>query len=101
MDNIRDERENKGISKYYKPKYKVTQSMIGDNSKKCKIYEYIQREHQPYYLRLNAILDSGEAQYQETTLEEITAINAQDNPANDLPALVRQNSQLQYSKMLH
>ena len=45
------------------------------------------------YLRLNSILDNGEAQYQETSLEEIQAISEQANPA-----LVRQNSQLRYSR---
>ena len=68
--------------------------MIGSKSKKRDIYEYIHREHAPYYLRLNSILDNGEAQYQETTLEEIKLITEQDNPA-----LVRQNSQLRYSKL--
>ena len=43
--------------------YHVTTSMIGSNSKKRDIYEYIHREHPPFYLRLNAILDNGEAQY--------------------------------------
>ena len=28
MDNIKEERERKGISKYYKPNYEVTQSRI-------------------------------------------------------------------------
>ncbi len=81
MDNIRDEREGKGISKYYKPGYQVTQSMIGSKSKKRDIYEYIHREHAPFYLRFNSLLDNGEAQYQETTLEEIKSITEQDNPA--------------------
>jgi hypothetical protein len=94
MDNIRDEREGKGISKYYKPKYQVSQSMISTRSDKRDIYEFIQRQHAPFYLRLNSILDNGEAQYQETTLEEIKIISEQDNPA-----LVRQNSQLRYSKL--
>ena len=35
----------------------------------------------PMYLRLNSILDNSEAQYQETTIEEIKAITEQDNPA--------------------
>lgn len=41
MDSIKDEREGKGISKYYKPMYQVTQSLISSNSKKRDIYEYI------------------------------------------------------------
>ena len=89
MDSISDEREGKGISKFYKPKYLVTQSMITDNTKKRKIYEVIQRMGNPMYLRLNSILDNGEAQYQETTIEEIKEITEQDNPA-----IVRLNSQL-------
>ena len=43
MDNIREEREGKGISKYYKPKYQVSQSMISTNTDKRDIYEFIQR----------------------------------------------------------
>ena len=75
MDNIKDEREGKGISKYYKPMYNVTQSLISTNSKKRDIYEYIQRQHGPYYLRLNSILDCGEALYSSTTMEEIREIS--------------------------
>lgn len=41
MDNIQNEREGKGVSKYYKPMYQVSQSMISSNSKKRDIYEYI------------------------------------------------------------
>ena len=63
MDNIQNEREGKGISKYYKPMYQVSQSMISNNSKKRDIYEYIQRHKEPIYLRLNSVLDNGEAQY--------------------------------------
>lgn len=44
MDNIKDEREGKGISKYYKPNYQVSSSMINScNSKKRDIYEFLQR----------------------------------------------------------
>ena len=35
----------------------------------------------PMYLRLNSILDDGEAQYQETSIEEMKAITDQENPA--------------------
>ena len=87
MDSIKEEREGKGISKYYKPNYTVTQSMITNSTKKRDLYEYIQRTTSPYYLRLNSILDNGEALYQETSLEEIKDLTDQDNPA-----VVRQNS---------
>ena len=81
MDSITDEREGKGISKFYKPTYLVTQSMITENTKKRKIFEAIQRMEYPMYLRLSSILDDGEAQYQETSIEEMKAITDQENPA--------------------
>ena len=71
MDSISEEREKKGVSKYYRPQYQVTSSMISNNSKKRDIYEYIQRQNSPQFLRLNSIMDNGEAQYQESTFEEI------------------------------
>ena len=87
LDSIENEREGNGISKYYKPNYVVSQSLIGVNANRREIYEYIKKNSAPYYLRLNSILDNGEALYQETSYEEIQQISAQDNPA-----LVKQSS---------
>lgn len=63
MDSIQNEREGNGISKYFKPSYTVSQSQIGSNAQRRDIYEYIKRTSEPNYLRLNSILDNGEAQY--------------------------------------
>ena len=95
LDSIQKEREGNGISKYYKPSYIVSQSTIGANVNRREIYEYLKRENSPIYLRLNSILDNGEAQFQETTYEEIQKISAQNKPA-----LVKQNSQLAYSRTM-
>ena len=42
IDEIENEKEGKGISKYYKPRYNVSQTTInGSNPSKENIYEYI------------------------------------------------------------
>ena len=72
MDELGNIREQKGISKYYKPKYFVSNSAIRNtNSKKIDIYENIERMSSPNFLRIDSVLDTGEVIYKEATLEEI------------------------------
>ena len=65
MDQIDNEREGKGVSKYYKPRYQVHQSTCKeDNPLVEDLYEYINRRNSPHFLRLNSISDNGELLYQ-------------------------------------
>ena len=65
MDEIDNEREGKGVSKYYKPRYHVSTSTVNNDNPMCEdIFEFINRTNTPHFLRLNSITDNGEILYQ-------------------------------------
>ena len=81
IDELGNLREEKGISKYYKPKYHVSNTAIKNtNPKKIDIYENIERTSAPYFLRIQSVLETGEVLYKQATFEEIQKLTKDENP---------------------
>ena len=65
MEEIADERQGKGISRYYRPRYRVSKQLAQtDDPTPRQIPEFIKRKSDPLHLRMITIFEDGEVIYQ-------------------------------------
>ena len=82
IEEIADERQGKGISRYYKPRYRVSKELTQDeNPTPRQILEFARRANEPFYLRMTSIEGDGEVLYQETTQSKIQQIIKEQSAA--------------------